>query len=419
MQGSPGDDSQPPVAIDVGSKLVMLCGGLLGALALMGVTSVLPLIETELAHTATDRLLVKQLVGIVGLAMMAGAPLAGFLADRVGARRVLLASAIIYAIAGTSGLYLNSLPALIVGRWFVGMSAAAIQIIAITLINTRLQGVQRAKWMGLHIAVATMSTMVLHPIAGSLGELGWRGPFALYGLGLLLAPLALAIPAGSRAVAHTVTAVKPARFVQWFPFRFLLLGLMVGSIVYLPMVYTPFIARARGISSPQTISLILMADAVLGGVMAMLYGKAREHFSAVGVFTFCFTCTALGTGIAALSTNFTFFVIGLLIFGFGIGSTVPNLLTALSAQIATDQQGRAAGLVKAMHFMAAPLVVTLAEPVTRTFGPVAAMWMTVCMSLIALCMLLARPSLWNAPRKDGILADAPENVPLRPAGSES
>jgi MFS family permease len=174
-----------------GTRAVMAGGGLLSALALIGIISVLPDIATDLAHGPQDGMLVKQLVGIVSLAMVLGSPLAGFLVDRVGLRRVLITAALVYAVAGTAGLYLDGLKSLVASRFFVGMSAATIQIISFTLINTRLNTQQRARWMGIHVSFAMIGTIIIHPLAGVLGETSWRRPFWLYSIGILVALAAL------------------------------------------------------------------------------------------------------------------------------------------------------------------------------------------------------------------------------------
>src|SRR5580692_4223811 len=170
--------------LDVTGKLVVLLSGMLSALCLTAINSVLPSIARDLAHGPNDAMLVKQLIGAVALAMAAGAPLGGYLADKIGLRPTLFGASVLYTVAGTAGLYLNSLPLLLVSRLLLGLAAASIQVLGLTMINTTLKGNARAKWMGLHISVAIFSTLFFQPLAGLLGEISWRLPFALYAGGL-------------------------------------------------------------------------------------------------------------------------------------------------------------------------------------------------------------------------------------------
>src|SRR3546814_2688840 len=117
-------------------------------MALVAISSVLPSIDAALSQGPRDHVLVKQLVGGVGMAMMAGSVLAGFLADRIGIRTLLTLSVLAYILSGTAGLYVSDLPYLLASRVVLGLSAAMIQITAFTLINTRLAPAARAQWMG-------------------------------------------------------------------------------------------------------------------------------------------------------------------------------------------------------------------------------------------------------------------------------
>ena len=106
--------------LDFTQKLVILLSGLLSALSLTAINSVLPSIARNLAHGPNDAMLVKQLIGAVALAMAAGAPLGGYLADKIGLRPTLFGASVLYTVAGTAGLYLNSLPLLLVSRLLLG-----------------------------------------------------------------------------------------------------------------------------------------------------------------------------------------------------------------------------------------------------------------------------------------------------------
>jgi len=390
-------------------RALMLSGGLLGAMALVAITAVLPKIETALAHGPGDGLLIKQLVGIVSLAMVIGAPLAGVLVDRIGLRPTLVASAMVYAVAGTAGLYLSNLPFLLVSRLFLGMAAAAIQIVSITLINTQLAAPDRAKWIGWHMAFAMVGTIIVSPIAGLLGELSWRLPFALYAIGLLIIPVALMNAAFVRQTIADLPATEAApsferrRLLGWFPFHYALLALFIGGITYVPMIYAPFLLRQHGMESSTLIALVLTVDSILGGAMAVLYGRARHYLSAHIAFAVSFAATSVGTCVAALSSGVGGVVAGMAIFGFGVGWFVANLLTALAAKVGSAQQGRATGYTKAAHFLSAPLCVLLMEPLSRRFGPQGVMLAVSATAFALLLLMLARIAEARR-RNDGIAA---------------
>lgn len=368
-----------------GTKTVMLTGGISVAITLSALSPVLPQIDAALAHSPDDSFLVKLLVTVVGLTMVIGAPVTGFLIDRIGAKRVLTVASMLYAIAGTAGLYLNSLHGLLVSRLVLGFAAASIATISMTIINARLDAQGRARWMGGHVAVATLGGLLLSPVAGALGEISWRGPFALYFFGLLLAVVAaLGLDDWRPAPRPVARDASSQRLLAWFPVRYAFLAIVIGSITYLPVVYVPFLARETGISSPFLISLIFLADTTLTITMASLFGRFSRHVSSQAAFAFSFTCTGLGMLITAFSSGIVGLFAGMMVFGLGLGWFVPNLMTAAAKHVAVDQQGRTVGLVKAAHYLAAPLCTVLVEPLTRALGPRGAMLTGAVLSMLLL-----------------------------------
>lgn len=400
MESAPramGSSAEP---LELGTKLIMVMGGALASLAMVGINSVLPAIDTALARTPAESLLVKQLMGAVGLAMMAGSVLAGFLVGRIAMRSVLLVATLAYVVAGMAGLYLTDLRLLLLSRLLLGFSAATIQITAFTLINTRLDGARRAQWMGLHITAAMVCTIAIQPIAGFIGDFSWRWPFALHALGLLILPGVLLyreVPSSARArsAGHSATGARPA-FWRVFPFHYLPLAVLIGSIVFLPAIYAPFLLRDKGLGDPSAIGLVLTADSIAGALVASQYGRARRYLTRHGAFALSFAIAAVGMTVAGLSPGAVGVIGGMLFYGFGVGWFVPNLMTSVGEKLGPELQARAVGLVKAAHFTSSGIALMVMEPFARQHGPQASL---LAVAGIALLLLLA--ALWRAASAQG------------------
>jgi MFS family permease len=376
--------------LDFSQKLVVLLSGMLSALCLTAINSVLPSIARDLVHGPNDAMLVKQLIGAVALAMAAGAPLGGFLADKIGLRPTLFAASVLYTVAGTAGLYLNSLPMLLVSRLLLGLAAASIQVLGLTMINTTLKGNARAKWMGLHISVAIFSTLILQPVAGQLGEISWRLPFALYAGGAVLV-LGLLFGRGNSVAkaepssADTAAAEASPGIISWFPWHFLPLALVMGAMTFLPTISIPFQLKQQAGATPSTIAYVLTGLSAIGAVMAFLYGTARRRLSAHAAYLISFGLGGTGALIAAHSSSFAGVLGGLFLHSMGVAWFSPNLMTALGSKVTKEHQGRAAGMVKAAQFLAAPLAVILVQPFVKQYGEVIAMQ---AVAVIGLTMFL-------------------------------
>ena len=367
-------------------KAVMLATGPLFLLAFSAVIPALPRIEAALAHIPRDGILIKQLVGVVGLAVAVGAPLAGFLIDRVGPRVILAAASAIYCLAGTAGLLIHGLPLLIASRALVGAAAGAIDTTALVLINTRLDGNEQARWMGLHVSALMIFSIISQPVIGDLAAIGWRWPFALYVLGL---PVGIVGAWGLRAgrsdhSVRTVAAEGPIRVS--FPLRLVLLALALGTISYSVAIYGPYLLAARGAADPRVIALVIMAQSAVSAGFSMGYGRCRRRLSLGSVFGISLATAAFGCLLSALTSGFWGAVWGLLIVAVGLAWFFPNLATAVGESVGDAQQGRALGFVRTAFELSATLCVVLLEPVARQYGSAGAF---VAISLIAWALIVA------------------------------
>lgn len=388
-----GHDAQG-VRLNLPTRFIMLIGGLMITIAMSAITPVLPRIADALARTANGEFMVKMLVPAVGAAMVVGAPVTGLLVDRLGFRRILVVHGLIFAVAGTAGLYVTSLEWLVASRLLVGFSAAGMATSSMTMINSRFRDATRARWMGFHISTAMFGSLLIHPLVGFLGELGWRWPFIVYATGLLvvLAVIAgLQEPEGVRSRA-TSEGDRPAGFdnpLAWFPLRFIPLALVMGGVTYLPMVYMPFVMEKVGVSSPSVIAMVMLADAIIGALMALTFGWSQKRMSSAAAFAFSFTCAGTGMLIVSLASSFVVVVAGMLVFGLALGWFVPNLMTALSRNVPHDRQGQSVGIIKSIHYLASPLMVVLVEPIARAFGPQGALMASACAAFSVVAIVAA------------------------------
>jgi MFS family permease len=371
--------SEQPVS--VGLKVIVLAGGPAISLATSLIQPVLPSIEADLARGPDDAFLVKMLVGVMGIAMVIGASLTGFLVDRFGLKRIMAGNYALYAIGGTAGVYLNDLHLLIASRFLLGIAAAGAVTGSIIIINARMGLAHRATWLGYYNGVAQMSSVVLNPVSGVLGELNWHWSFAIYGLAAPFALLAaLTLPDKPPAMKDLVATPSPS-LIRWFPFRFALLGLVLGTIIYIPAVHLPFLLHKLGMTNPALISLVLTGDIIAGSIASLLYGRARRVLSEYSAFTISVTLTGLGLLVAALAPSVTIVVIGSILFGLGVAWFLPTLMIVVANRVAPDQQGQAAGLVKGANYLGAPIAVALTEPITRAHGPAGAILVASILSL--------------------------------------
>jgi len=366
------------------AKVLILAGGPAVGTALGGITAVLPQIEDALATTDHERLAVKLLIGIAGGAMVIGAPLTGFLSDRLGLKRILILNYLLFTLAGTAGMYLDNIYALVVSRFFLGVAASGAVTASIIIINKRLPLKSRPTWLGAYIAAAALSPIILQPAAGLLAELNWHWAFGVYLIGLPLTILSFIFSNASADTLAKDGTDQDQPILNWFPFRFAILGLIMGCIVFLPLIYTPYLLNEMGITSPTMIAMVLVGDTVTCAAMAFMFGLSRRYLSERAAIAIAFAATSVAGIVVALAPTYLAVMAGMAIAGIGVGWFMPSLMSIVGARVKPHQQGRAAGLVKAANYLATPLCVLSSEPLFQIFGARAPIALSSILSLLLL-----------------------------------
>src|SRR5258708_3285225 len=112
---------------------------------------------------------------------------AGWAAERLGRRKLLILGMIVYAFVGVAPAFLDDLYAIIVSRVGVGICEAVVMTVTTTMISDYFKGRARERWLASQTAVASVAAIGITYLGGQLGAVyGWRGPFYLYLYSLLL-----------------------------------------------------------------------------------------------------------------------------------------------------------------------------------------------------------------------------------------
>jgi MFS family permease len=378
--------------------LVLLTSGIPATVGMSVLTPVLPKIEQALAHHSADTFLVKFVSAAVGLSMIVGAPLAGFLSDRVGRKPVLIGALLVFSATGMLGYWLDDLYSLIASRLVVGAAAAAALTVGVTLIGDRFEGHMRSRLMGLNVTISTFSALIFLPLAGVLGETSWHGPFLLHGIALPLALLAFWLHAPRRALAPAAAATPLAGPAEPFPYGLMVFALIAGMITFGPLVFTPFRLRDLGVESPRLMALALTANAVTTGLSAALYGQARKAISVEQAFMTSFALCGIGGLILALAPTYAILVAGGLTFGLGMGWVAPNIMTAAAGAASETRRGRVVGTIKGVHLVSSFIAVLAFEPISKVWGPGGALLAVGSISLAMLLFCLVRRAAPAKPR---------------------
>ncbi|MFJ6386508.1 MFS transporter [Streptomyces sp. NPDC091972] len=402
------DDTAPsPVAVSGPAHLLrvtlLMAGSCLPILGAVLIAPVLPRMQDHFASVPGAKALVPLALTVPALALAVLAPFAGVIVDRLGRKRLLIVATLLYAVFGTAPLWLDSLGAIIVSRALVGVTEAAIMTCCTTLIGDYYSGRLRVRYLALQTMCASASATVFFVLGGAAGAAGWRVPFWVYAVSLVLAPLmASALPGPASQVTRVSVAGSPDGSRRAFPWRQLggicALTFFGAMVFYTVPVEMSYLLDDLGVANTGVIGLAtaVASAATVGGAIAFARLERAPEPMLPAVLAVC----AAGFGIMSVAGNAPLLVVGAVINCVGTGMLLPALLTSAMSRLAFEDRGRGTGLWTAAFFggeFVCPLVLLAGESAVGSLaGAVGALGVAALLVAAGLRSVRRRPATSGA-----------------------
>lgn len=344
---------------DAGTRhgVVLLIASVMPVMAIISLVPVLPLLLREFADMPGANVLVPVMMTVPALCVALFSPIAGWIADRTGRKRLLVGALIAYAGFGVLPILLHDLTQMIVARVALGIAEAAIMTVATTLLGDYFQGERRERWFATQVAVTSVSAIVLIAVGGMLGQMfGSRGPFGLYLLALPIAAAAAMIlyEPDVRHEAQGASEVFP--WARVMPLIWITLG--VGLVFYTMIVQLGPILELSGQVSPAAIGAAGAAANIGMVVGSAVFGKFK-HWSGTRLLGLGLAIAAAGYAGAGLLNGFLPIAASAVLACIGCGILLPNMLTWTVRQLPPAVRGRGTGTWTGAFFLgqfASPIV---------------------------------------------------------------
>ncbi len=343
-------------------------------LSTMAIVVLVPILPQLLAyfHSVPDgEYWVPMVLTVPSVCLVIASPLAGFAADLVGRRRILVASMAIYAVLGVLPIFLDNLWAILASRVGVGLVEAVILTVSTALIGDFFKGEERDHWLGYQIAVASISATLLIFIGGQLGKLGWRGPFAMYATAVILMAAILAFTWEPQAEKPDGEGSGPPLSWAGFPWPRLAgictITLLASVLFYLTQVQLPLLLQLHGVTAPGT-SGTLQALASLGVPVGTAVFRFTARVAPVRLLTVTFTVFGLSFVGMGLAPTVPFLIAVAIVNQIAAGITLPTLLTWAMRGLPFHLRGRGTGIWQGTFSVGQFLMPILVTLLSKTFG---------------------------------------------------
>jgi MFS family permease len=372
------------------TKITLLLASTLTVMAGATISPSLPAMQSYFNEVENVDFWVRLVLTIPALSIVIGSPVAGQMVDRLGRKSLLIGSAVLYGLGGSSGFLLNSLFAILIGRALLGLGVAGVMVSATTLIADYYQGESRANFMGLQSAFMGFGGVIFLTVGGYLADLNWRLPFLIYLFAWILLPLVIFSIWESKHIQDDAVSVPNSSVL---PVK--LLGLIYASIMlmqvvfYLIPVQLPFYLVNLSNASATQSGLAIAFCTLFSAFASMAYGKIKQRYSLIVILALSFGLMGVGNIIIGLASTYFVVLLGLVVAGMGLGLVIPNLNVWLSAEVPDSLRGRALGGLTTFMFLGQFLSPIVTQPLNNSLGLAATYGIAgVILTVLSLLLLL-------------------------------
>jgi MFS family permease len=354
-------------------RLTLLVISTLTVMAGATIAPSLPAMKQFFESVENADYLVRLVVTAPALFIAIGAPVVGVLIDRLGRKRLLAVALVLYGLAGSSGIWLNEIGLILVGRAFLGMSVAGIMVTATALIADYYTGPARGQFLGLQAAFMALGGVVFLSVGGFLADVNWRMPFALYLVALLLAPCVLLfLPEPQRIVTDGPAPGSIQDGATQFPTHLVALtyaiALLSQIVFYTIPVQLPFYLQTLVQASAFHSGLAIALCSFFSAVTSLLYQRIKARLNFVNIYGIAFLNIALGYGLLSLAQGYELIIPGLAIAGLGLGLLMPNMNFCLTSVTPSAARGRVLGGLTTSFFLGQFTSPLMSQPLSNAIG---------------------------------------------------
>jgi len=335
----------------------------------------LPAMAEVFSGVPASETLVRLALTVTSLTIAITAPFAGALADRIGRRPLLIASLVLYTVAGSAGFFVSDLPLLLASRALLGVAVGGIMTAVSAIITDWFEGPARASFLARQQAAASLGGVIFLPLAGVLAAQSWRAPFLLYGAGILVLPfviLALREPDRARVsplVAGGIAAdgSRASGGAGWRIAGIAAVALVVTAVFFMAPTQLPF-SLQRFDAPPAVTGVVVAASTATGVIGALGFPWLSRRLSATAITASSVLLLGMGWVLVGTANGVVQVLAGVLLGGIGVGMAVPNLNYRLAALATPAGRGRVLGTLVAAIFLGQFLSPLVAAPLIDAVG---------------------------------------------------
>ena len=331
----------------------------------IAIITALPHLKDYFVDEQNIEFLARLMITIPSLAIAFLAPFLGHLIYKVGKQKSVIFALSLFAITGSSGLYLETMNQLLISRFFLGISIAILMIVSTSLVGDYFKGERRHKFMGIQGAFISLGGVFFVIGGGVLSDIFWRYSFSIYLIGFILIPLVY-MYLKDKVIEHENIDEDENINTNLYIIYFLAAIFMI--VFYILPTQIPFlIINHFGATGTMTGSIIATAF-ISNAIGAITFRKLKQKYSfpqmyMIGLFVISIGFIAIGS-----VTNVYFFFLTAPIMGFGGGIMMTNMTAWMLSRTSTKNRIHSSAYLTSSLFLGQFFSPILLHPVVEFFG---------------------------------------------------
>ena len=347
------------------TKLALLMASMM---VLMGSAAVSPALHGIEVELGTSKFLASMVISLPSLVVAVfGFPM-GYLADRIGLAKVLIASLVLFIVAGVSGYFCSDIYTLLATRVFLGVGIAGISTAATGLMGIYYDGDERRMVMAVQSAFMGFGGVVLEIIGGLMADVSWNVPFLVY---IIAVPILIAgLIAVRDVILPTGNGAAPAqRFAEGSKAHMAVLYASIFMLMFLMFIVT---ANVSDILTSMDVSMtvcgfILALMGLTQVFTSLAYSRVRRIPKYQYMLLAAFLLQAVAITMFA-SDSLAVLTVGVGIMGVGLGLGMPTITNNLSMMSPPAAQGKTMGIYSCLMNLGTSLSTVIMGPVIVAIG---------------------------------------------------
>ena len=327
------------------TKLSMIAILLASMLMLMGGAAVAPALPAiSLAFPDASESLINLIITLPSLAIAITGLLIGALSDKIGKVKVLLASLLVFGVAGVSGYFLNDVYTILIGRFFVGIGIAGITSCCTALIAEYYTVMVRVKVLSYQSAAMGIGILVLETSGGALADFSWRDPFLIYAIGFFIFALALvSLREPTRPEVTDGIDIQPEeKFnLKLIIVCYLTIFLAMIMCFILPSKLPYYLSE---MNAPSIMSgVFLGVQGVCNAVTSLSFRRISAAIERFKLLAIAFIFLGISLCLLYLPHSYAYIAVSMVFAGIGMGIISPTVSTTLASQSVAKTSGKIMG----------------------------------------------------------------------------